>query len=51
MGLTLENTVTATTLRHLALSLEYLEPGEEAAVDTELWDIEQEQGVSHDACS
>jgi len=51
MGLTLENTVTPTTLRHLALSLDDLEPPEEAAADSELWDIEQEQGVSSDACS
>jgi len=51
VGLTLENTVTPTTLRHLALSLDDLEPPEEAAADSELWDIEQEQGVSSDACS
>jgi len=51
VGLTLENTVTPTTLRHLALSLDDLEPLEEAAADSELWDIEQEQGVSSDACS
>jgi hypothetical protein len=51
VGLTLENTVTPTTLRHLALSLDDLEPPEVAAADSELWDIEQEQGVSSDACS
>ena len=49
--LTLENTVTPTTLRHLELSLEDLEPPEEAAADSELWDIEQEQGASSDVCS
>jgi len=51
VGLTLENTVTPTTLRHLVLSLDDLEPPEEAAADSEGWDIEQEQGVSSDACS
>jgi len=51
VGLTLENTMTPTTLRHIALSLDDLEPPEEAAADTELWDTEQEQGVSSDACS
>ena len=51
MGLTLENTVTPTTLRHLALSLDDLELPEEAAADSELSDMEQEQGVSSDACS
>jgi len=51
VGLTLENTMTPTTLRHLVLSLNDLEPPEEAAADSELWDIEQEQGVSSDACS
>ena len=51
MGLTLENTVTPTTLRHLELILDYLEPPEEAAADSELSNIEQEQGVSSDACS
>jgi len=51
VGLTMENTVTPTTLRHLALSLDDLEPPEEATADSELWDIEQEQGVSSDACS
>ena len=51
VGLTLENTMTPTTLRHHAVSLDDLEPPEEAAADSELWDIEQEQGVSSDACS
>jgi len=51
MRLTLENTVTPTTLQHLALSLDDLEPPEEAAADSELWDIEQEQGVRSNACS
>jgi len=51
VGLTLENTLTPTTLRHLALTLDDLEPPEEGAADSELWDIEQEQGVSSDACS
>jgi len=51
VGLTLENTVTPTTLRHLELILDYLEPPEEAAADSELSNIEQEQGVSSDACS
>jgi len=51
VGLTLENTVTPTTLRHLALTLDDLEPPEETAGDSELWDREQEQGVSSDACS
>ena len=51
VGLTLKNTVTPTTIRHLTLSLDGLEPPEEAAADSELWDIEQEQGVSSDACS
>jgi len=51
VGLTLENTVTPTTLRHLALSLDELEPPEEAAADRELWDREPEQGVSSDASS
>ena len=43
--------MTPTTLPHLALSLDDLERAEEAAADSELWDIEQEQGVSSDACS
>jgi len=51
VGLTLENTVTPTTLRHLALSLDDLDAPEEAAADSELCDIEQEQGLSSDACS
>jgi len=51
LGLTLANPVTPTTLRHLALGLDDLAPPEEAAVDSQLWDIEQEQGGSSDACS
>ena len=51
VGLTLENTVTPTTLRHLALSLDDLERPEEATADSDLWYSEQEQGVSSDACS
>ena len=51
MGLTLENTFTPTTLRHLALNLDDLEPPEEAAADSRLWDMQQEQGVSSDACN
>ena len=51
VGLTLEITMTAPTLRHLALSLDDLEPPEEAAADRELWDKEQEHGGSSDACS
>jgi len=43
--------MTATTLRHLALSLDDLEPSEEATADRELLDIEQEQCVSRDARS
>ena len=51
VGLTLANTVTPTTLRHLALSLEDLERPEETAVHSEPWDMEQGQGESNDACS
>jgi len=51
MELTLDNTVTPTTLRQLALSIEDLELEEEAAVHSELSDIEQGQGGSYDACS
>jgi len=43
--------MTPTTLRYLVLSLDDLEPPEEAAADSELLDIEQEQGLSSDACS
>ena len=51
VGLTLENSLTPTTLRHLALSLDDHKPLEEAAADSELGDIEQEQGESSDAYS
>jgi hypothetical protein len=51
MGLTLDNTVTPTTLRQLALSIEDLESQEEAAVHSEPSDMEQGQGRSNDACS
>jgi len=50
MGLTLDNTVTPTTLRQLALSIEDLQSQEEAAVHSEPSDIEQGQGGSNDAC-
>jgi len=49
MGLTWDNTVTATTLRQLALSIEDRESQEEAAVHSELLDIEQGQGGSNNA--
>jgi len=51
VGLTLDNTMTPTTLRQLTLSIEDLESQEEAAVNRGLSDIEQEQGGSNDACS
>ena len=51
MGLTLDNTVTPTTLRRLALSIEDLESQEEAVVHSELSDMEQGQGGSNDVCS
>jgi len=51
MGLTLDNTVTPTTLRQLALSIEDVESQEEAAVHSEPSDMEQGQGRSNDACS
>jgi len=51
MGLTLENTVTPTTLRQLALSIEDLESQEEAAMHSQPSDMEQRQGGSNDACS
>jgi len=38
-------------LSYLTLSHTDLEPREEAAGDSELWDIEQEKGVSSDAYS
>jgi len=50
MGLTLDNTVTPTTLRQLALSIEALESQEEAAMHSEPSDMEQGQGGSNDAC-
>ena len=50
MGLTLDNTVTPTTLRQLALSIEDLESQVEAAVHSEPSDMEQGQGGSNDAC-
>jgi len=43
--------VTPTILQHLALSLIDLERTEEAATDSDPWDIAQEQGVSSDVCS
>jgi len=51
VGLTLYTTLTPTILGHLALSLDDLEPPEVAPADSELWDIEQEQGVSCDTSS
>ena len=47
-GLTLDNTVTPTTLGQLALSLDDLEPAEET---TDRWDMEQGESVSIDAGS
>jgi len=47
-GLTLDNTVTLTTLRQLALSLDNLEPAEET---TDLWDMEQGESASIDVGS
>ena len=51
MELTLDNTVTPTTLRQLALRIEDLESQKEAAVHSEPSDMEQEQGGSNDTCS
>jgi len=51
MGLTLDTTVTPTTLRQLALSIEDLESQEEAAVHSEPSDMEEGQGGSNDECS
>ena len=48
VGLTLDNTVTPTTLRQLALSLDDLEPAEET---TDPWDMEQGESASIDAGS
>jgi len=49
--MTLDNTVTPTTLGQLALGLEDLESQEEAAVHSEPSDMEQGQGGSNDGCS
>ena len=46
--LTLDKTVTQTTLRQLALSLDDLEPAEES---TDPWDMEQGESASIDAGS
>ena len=46
--LTLDNTVTPTTLRQLVLSLDDLEPAEET---TDPWDMEQGESASIDAGS
>ena len=46
--LTLDNTVTPTTLRQLALSLDDLEPAEET---TDPWDMEQGESACIDAGS
>jgi len=51
LGLTLDHTVTPTTLRHIALCIEDLEWQEEAAVHSELSDMEQGQGGNNDSCS
>jgi len=51
MGLTLDNTLTPTTLRQLALTIQDLASQEEAAVHSQLSDMEQGQGGSNDACS
>jgi len=47
-GLTLDNTVTPTTLPQLALSLDDLEPAEET---TDPWDMEHGESASIDAGS
>jgi len=47
-GLTLDNTVTPTTLRQLALSLDDLVPAEET---TDRWDMEQGESTSIDVGS
>jgi len=47
-GLTLDNTVTPTTLRQHALSLDDLEPTEDT---TDSWDLEQGESASIDAGS
>ena len=47
-GLTLNNTVTPTTLRQLTRSLDDLEPAEET---TDPWDMEQGESASIDAGS
>ena len=47
-GLTFDNTVTPTTMRQLALSLDDQEPGEET---TDQWDMEQGDSASIDAGS
>jgi len=51
VGLTLDNTMTPTTLRQLALSIDDLESQEVAAVPSEPSDMEQEHGVSNHPCS
>jgi len=51
MGLTLDNTVSPTTLRELALSIEDLESQEEAAEHSEPSDIEHGQGRCNNECS
>jgi len=47
-GLTLDNTVTPTTLGQLTLSLDNLKPAEET---TDRWDMEQGESASIDAGS
>jgi len=50
MGLILDNTLTPTTLRQLALSIEDVESQEET-VHSEPSDMEQGPGGSNDTCS
>ena len=50
MGLTLDNTVTPTTLRQLTVSIGDLESPLDAAVYSEPLDIEQGHCGSNDAC-
>ena len=50
-GLPLDNTMTPTTLRQLALTIEDLQLPEEAAVHSQPSDMELAQGGSNNACS
>ena len=51
VGLTLDNTVTPTTLRQLALSIEDLESQEETATHSQPLNMEQGPRGSNDACT